>query len=353
MNLKYRAIIEEFRARRAEYAKLEEIVCDKLERIVDESGIPKLAIEHRLKTEKSLAGKLERKGDWYQSITDVTDLLGARIICFFNDHVELLGKAVERAFNVDWQNSSNKKELLDVDRFGYISLHYICTLTEADGYPKAVCDKPFEIQIRTNLQHTWSSIVHDLGYKSDFGVPKVVLREFARLAGLLELADDEFARIRDNMNAYTRDIKLKIGENRADDVHIDMISITEYMNRNIKMREFLNELAGFSGAEIQEVDPGNYIEQLMWLKKTTLGDIQNMLEENREIALALAERALKNSELDILSSTVGLRYLCLAEIYNKGYSPERIAEFFMLTTGNADRAKRQAKFALDSFGKLP
>lgn len=352
MNLKNRIIVEDYRKCRGDFVKLEGIVCEKLEEIVKETGIAILKIEHRVKTEKSLAGKLERKGDWYQSLSDLTDLLGARVICFFNDEVETIGKAVEKAFEVEWRFSSDKKELLDVDRFGYLSLHYICTLTEDMGYPPEVCGKFFEIQIRTNLQHTWSSIEHDLGYKSEFGVPKVVLRDFARLAGLLELADDEFARVRDNMNAYTEDIRKRIIDNCANDVNIDMISLSEYMKRNLKMREFLSSLAGFCGAEIREVSSDSYIEQLLWFGKSTLGDLQTMLEQNREVALQLAEKALRNSNLDIIASTVGLRYLCRAELFNKKYTQEQAVEFFKISTGNEERAKRQAKYTFDSFKKL-
>ena len=60
-------------------------------------------------------------------------------------------------------------------------------------------------------------------------MPRAVTREFARLAGLLEIADNEFVRVRDDMNRYTEETKRKIIENDADDVLIDMISLDEYM----------------------------------------------------------------------------------------------------------------------------
>ena len=353
MNLKNRIILEDFRKCRDDYVKLERIVYEKLNDIVRSTGVEILAIEHRVKTEKSLAGKLERSGDWYQSLADLTDLIGARIICYFNDEVEVIGKEIEKAFKVDWRFSANKKDLLSADRFGYLSLHYTCTLTEDMGYPSGICGKFFEIQIRTNLQHTWSAIEHDLGYKSDFGIPRVIIRDFARLAGLLELADDEFVRLRNSVNAYTEETRQKIMGDCADDVTIDMISLSEYMKCNLKMRDFLHSLAALSGAEIQEQSADIYIEQLLWLKKKTLGDLQAMLESNREAALALAEKALKNSDLDILSSTVGLRYLCRAELFNKGYTEEQAVEFYKISTGSDESARRQARYAFDAFKKLP
>ena len=214
---------------------------------------------------------------------------------------------VEEAFVIDWENSSDKRALIKADTFGYLSLHYICSLPFGDRWPDEICGKKFEIQIRTTLQHTWAAINHDLGYKSEFGVPRSVAREFSRIAGLLEIADDEFVRVRNDMKAYTEEIRKKIIENRADDVHIDMISLNEYVKRNGKMQELISKIAKISNAEISEIDPESYIIQLKFLGKETLGDLQKMLEENRELALKLAERALANADLDILSSSVGLR----------------------------------------------
>lgn len=352
MNLKNRMILEDYRKSRDAFVKLGDIVHDMLSSMAAESGVQVVAIEHRVKSEESLAGKLARSVDYYQAFEDITDILGARVICFFEDEVDVIGKLVEKAFVIDWENSSDKRALIKADTFGYLSLHYICSLPLDAGYPDEVCEKRFEIQIRTNLQHTWSAINHDLGYKSKFGVPREVTREFARLAGLLEIADDEFVRVRDSMRAYTEETRKKIAENRAENVTIDRISLREYISLNKKMREFLEKLAAFSGAEISWIDPEGYIEQLMWLHKKTLGDLQNMLEENGPLALALAERALRNSELDILASSVGLRYLCRAELLNKGYTKEQAAEFLQISVGNAQRAERQAKYLYDSWHRL-
>lgn len=295
---------------------------------------------------------MERNGDWYSQFEDLMDILGARVICFFSDEIDKIGKKVEEAFVIDWENSSDKRALIKADSFGYLSLHYICSLPFDAGYPNEICGKRFEIQIRTILQHTWAAINHDLGYKSEFGVPRSVAREFSRIAGLLEIADDEFVRVRDNMKAYTEEIRQKIIDNKADDVHIDMISLNEYVKRNVKMQELISEIAKISNAEISDIDPESYIVQLKFLGKETLGDLQNMLEENRELALKLTEKALANADLDILSSSVGLRFLCRAELLNKNYSIERITEFLKLSMGTTEKAQRQAKHLLRTYEKV-
>ena len=233
MNLKSTLIIEDYRKQREHFVKLGDVVHTMLADIAKELGLTVLAVEHRVKEEKSLAGKLERKGDCYNTIEDITDILGCRVICFLSDEIDKIGKKVEEKFVVDWANSSDKRTLLKENAFGYLSLHYICSLPFGDKWPDEICGKKFEIQIRTILQHAWSAIHHDIGYKSDFGVPREINRQFARLAGLLELADDEFVRARDNMLNYTEDIRKRIITDDADDVVINMISLNEYVMHTI------------------------------------------------------------------------------------------------------------------------
>lgn len=352
MNLKNRLILEDFRKQREAFVKLGDVVHEMLSDIVHELGITVLGIEHRVKTEKSLAGKLERSGDWYSVFDDLTDILGARVICFFSDEIDKIGKKVEESFVIDWENSSDKRALIKADTFGYLSLHYICSLPFGDKWPDEICGKRFEIQIRTTLQHTWAAINHDLGYKSEFGVPREIARQFARVAGLLELADDEFVRTRDNMTAYTEEIRQKIIDNTADDVLINMISLNEYVKRNSKMKELLNELADISGAEISEIDPESYIVQLKFLGIETLGDLSKMMEKNRLLAVKLAKKVLSNADLDILSSSVGLRFLCRAELLNENYDFEKITDFLKLSMGTKEKAERQAKHLLSTYEKL-
>ena len=112
------------------------------------------------------------------------------------------------------------------------------------------------------------------------------------------------------------------------------------------MRSFLGEFAASCGSEISEISeisPENYIEQLRWLGKKTLGDMEQLLEENHDLALSHAKTALENADLDILSSNVGLRFLCRAELLNKKYSEEQVTEFLMLSVGDKVRASRMAK----------
>ena len=251
MNLKCRLILEDYRKQRDDFIKLGDTVHTMLSEIVKDLGFDVLAIEHRVKKEKSLAGKLERKGDAYNTFEDITDILGCRVICFLSDEIDKIGKKVEENFVIDWEKSSDKRALIKEDEFGYLSLHYICSLPFGDKWPDGICGKKFEIQIRTILQHAWSAINHDIGYKSDFGVPREIRRQFARLAGILELADDEFVRARNNMLGYTEDIRKRIVTDEADDVLINIISLNEYVLHNQKLQSLIHEIADIADDNIK------------------------------------------------------------------------------------------------------
>ena len=153
------------------------------------------------------------------------------------------------------------------------------------------------------------------------------------------------------MKRYTEDTRRKIIDNEADDVLIDMISLKEYVLRNKKMQQFLSDLAAIAGADVDEVNPDGYIDQLKFLGKTTIGDLQTMLAENGELALSLAEQSLAGADLDIVSSSVGLRFLCRAELLNKQYSLEQATAFIALTVKDEKRAQRQAKHLFDKYAR--
>lgn len=343
MNLKERLILEEYKKERHNFMRIEDIVARKLRGIVKREGILITGIEHRVKSEESLERKLYKKGELYQTMYDINDLLGARVICYFADDVDKFGRLMDECFVVHYNLSSDKGALMQANSFGYLSLHFICSLKKDEGYPEELTNKRFEVQVRTMLQHAWAAINHDLGYKTDFGVPREVVREFARLAGLLEIADNEFTRARDHIKEYTKTTREKIINDECDDINVDLISLREYMQINKGVREFLNELAKIEGSEITESSPDAYIVQLRWFGVDTLGKLQSMLYENRATALALARGVLEGSELDILASNVALRFICQAALIRGNYSEEEMVQFVQLSVKDRTRAENQVK----------
>ena len=350
--MKTRLFVEEFRKEKHNYFKLEEIVSQKLEIVKNEKATLIYSIEHRVKNEESLNIKISRYGEFYQSYEDLHDLFGARIICYFSSDIDLIANYVATIFDVDFSLSTDKRTTINPESFGYLSVHYICSLKKDEGYPEELTNIKFEVQIKTMLQHTWAMINHDLGYKSDFGVPRVVTRQFARIASLLEIADDEFVRAKNTLVEYENEIHNQIINDVAEEVLIDIISLKKYMYGNKKINSFLNKLAQIENSEIEYISPESYMNQLKYLGINTIGDLQRLLDSNEEIAYQLAKDSLLGSNLDIISSNIALRFLCISEVCLRKFDEKKITEFLLLSVNDKDRAKKQAKAILEKYNRI-
>ena len=107
------------------YERMAQLAYEALRRALDAQHVNVTTIEHRVKTEASLAGKLELKGGKYHTLNDVTDIVGMRVVTFYSADVDKVAAIVNELFDVDWSKSVDKRKLHRLDSFGYNSLHYI------------------------------------------------------------------------------------------------------------------------------------------------------------------------------------------------------------------------------------
>jgi ppGpp synthetase/RelA/SpoT-type nucleotidyltranferase len=180
--------------------------------VLDEAGINYLTISGRTKSVASFAEKATRSRDGVRLYTDplreIGDQLGVRVITYVRDDVaavaDLLADQVVVADDRDLG-----RETASEGRFGYASRHLQIVLDAArEGQPAYahLLGRNVQVQIRTVLQHAWAEFEHDIRYKGT--VPAEHTHDFDRrftlAAGLLELADQEFATIRDRLRAPAR-----------------------------------------------------------------------------------------------------------------------------------------------------
>lgn len=306
-------LLSEFHELRPHLEQLSEGVYKHLCNVLKEQGIELDVIEHRVKTEKSLAGKLAKKGDKYHQLSDVTDLVGLRIVTFYTDDVDKVAAIVKNLFKVDWQNSVDKRKLHELNSFGYNSLHYVCRLRDGQQIVDSaspVARVPFEIQMRTALQHAWSAIEHDIGYKGAVKLPPEFRRQFSRLAGMLELADDEFSRLRTTMTEYRRQVEALVKSGQLSDVLLSTDSFRSYLQ--LRPFERLNQrIAAVNQAEIYPASLMTFLPLLESFGLETLDDVQQFITDNSDAAYQLALSQLALTDIDILSESVGLLNLCL------------------------------------------
>ena len=325
MDLHCEMILEEYREQLPVFEKMQAEVLRVLREALDRSGLIVTAIEARIKTEQSLSGKLALKGHKYATLSDITDILGARIITFYTDDVDRIAAMAEQLFEIDWENSVDKRMLHQLDSFGYNSLHYICKLPAYDFR--------FELQLRTTLQHAWASINHDIGYKTGVEIPREYLRRINRLAGILEMADDEFSRIRSEITDYRRRVQALVQNGKLDDVLLDGDTFSSYLQS--RPFEALNKrIAAINQAEIQEVPLNRYLRVFHALGCKTLGDVQRLVKKYEEAAYRLARHQLGNTDLDIISSAVGVQNICIVCILETGGGKIGLERFFDAVNGH-------------------
>jgi putative GTP pyrophosphokinase len=177
-----------------------------LDSIIAHAGLDVAAASGRIKDREESIKKFTRKyqGDLEESATPyeikdhVTDLVGLRLVCLYEDEIEPMGQLIREHFDViDVTDKTAEIEGTE-NAFGYKGLHLDLRL---DPVRAAMPDYAqfasyrFELQIRTVVQDSWSTLDHKIKYKKS--IPAALKRRINTLAALFELADREFRQVRE------------------------------------------------------------------------------------------------------------------------------------------------------------
>jgi ppGpp synthetase/RelA/SpoT-type nucleotidyltranferase len=175
--------------------------------VLDEAGINYLSVSGRTKSIASFAEKATRTVDGVRLYTDplreIGDQLGVRVITYVRDDVDAVADLLGDQVVVN-DDRDLGRETASEGRFGYASRHLQIALDAARESQPAYAHlrgRNVQVQIRTVLQHAWAEFEHDIRYKGTVPVEHAqdFDRRFTLAAGLLELADQEFATIRDRL----------------------------------------------------------------------------------------------------------------------------------------------------------
>ena len=271
-------------------------------------------------------------------------MAGIRGITYFEDNVRDLSKIIERKFDIDTTNSLNKRDLLVPDRFGYLSLHYVVKLSAsrlALTEYRAFHSLKAELQIRSVLQHAWAEIEHDLGYHAEREIPREVRRRFSRLAGILELVDQEFIGIRSDLRAYSEKLETTISC-APEDIELDNNSLAVYISSSAILRQIDRAISKAIGIKLVEEQEEQLFGSVYegWVKYcisvglTTIGELGRALKENEELIIWFSreyDRVYPTGQKEGHTITPGaaIYYLCLVIITKTG-DLAKIKEFVHL-----------------------
>lgn len=140
---------------------------------------------------------LEADEQPYEIKDFISDLIGIRIVCLYEDQIPVLSEMLQQHFRIlDVTDKIAAVESTE-DSFGYKGLHMDLSLNdEMASLPKyqSYADCAFEVQIRSLIQDAWSVLDHKIKYKRS--IPIDLKRRINVLSALFELADREFKEIR-------------------------------------------------------------------------------------------------------------------------------------------------------------
>lgn len=197
--------------------------CALITALVSHSGeIAISKIEGRLKDKEECLRKfnlkyrkeLESNETSYEIRDHISDLIGLRVVCLYEDDIDKIKDVLDKHFEViDVTDKISQIEKTE-GSFGYKGLHLDLKMgakrREMPEY-KAFVDFNFEIQIRTIVQDSWSVLDHKIKYKKK--IPIKLKRRINTLAALFELADREFLAIRSET-----ELEIKKAEDDTDEV---------------------------------------------------------------------------------------------------------------------------------------
>ena len=170
-----------FRAFYAEQSTALETACDAFTDMVaavvtQAGGVEVAKVEGRVKDVEECIRKfvrkyrpaLEESNTPYEIQPYITDLIGVRVVCLYEDELEKIAAIVRGHFAViDVTDKVTAVESTEAS-FGYKGLHLDLKLSNAERVlpeRQAYAHQPFELQVRTIIQDSWNVLDHRLKYK--------------------------------------------------------------------------------------------------------------------------------------------------------------------------------------------
>jgi hypothetical protein len=163
---------------------------------------------------------------------------------------------------------------------------------------------------------------------------------------MLELVDDEFSRLRTVLTDYRRQVQTLVKSGQLNDVPLSAETFRSYLE--LKPFDRLNQrIAAVNQAEIYPVSVMNFLPLLESFGFETLGDVQQLIDDNSDDAYQLALSQLAVTDLDILSSGAALQYLCLVYELKHGGGREGLKFVYDTINGESEANERLADMMLE------
>ena len=194
-----------------------------------------------------------------------------RVVYLYATDFPAIRRCIEEEFDV--VRTVDKLQEKGHDRFGYLAVHYIVRLGKKSSGARYddIKDLVCEVQVRTVLQDAWAIINHHLIYKREKDIPTVLKRKFNSIAGLFEMADEQFDTLRREREKYVANVDESQKDEKeflSQEVNAD--TVTAFLKWKYPDMEAFNQPA--HRAAVMEGFP--------WDQISTLSDLNRLLKTN-------------------------------------------------------------------------
>lgn len=188
------------------------------------------------------------------------------------------------------------------------------------------------------LKRKWAQVslaLHYLGWGL-FVVVGLIFSDL--LAGLLEVADKEFQEIRDFLTEYQKRVEVEMEGSGPEppDSELDAVVLEAMINTKPNLQTLNRRIGEIAGMEINAQEPQEKyvgtLEELKYLGICTTAQLDQCVERSAGLAVYVADKLLRDRykiepEGTTLLKTIGVFYLCYAELILNKWDKERIIQY--------------------------
>lgn len=237
--------VSRYHRERDRYIKLADRIAQICRDDVCEQNAIRAQVTFRVKTEKSLEGKLKRfsqnESRNYKTVDDIflniSDLAGVRIAAYREEDCERIVEHLTREFsgpNGEIEIDRKNKKGPENENY-YRAIHAQICLPKDDlvGTYDNVGDISCEVQVCTMIAHVWNEIEHDIGYKPELGAPSEdEAYHLSQLGRLVRQGDITVSAL---LAANDKRASARTDEILAEEVQPDFVDVHDFVSR---MRDF-------------------------------------------------------------------------------------------------------------------
>ncbi|MBK8483495.1 MAG: hypothetical protein IPO85_21215 [Saprospiraceae bacterium] len=265
-------------------------------------------IHGRVKSQDSLSRKYEELLFEINTIKQIDDLIGIRIVCLLLSDVEKLLKTIKNYYT-DFKKHYNPAEKGLKDRFNYNSNHIII---EKNRFR-------IEIQIRTLSQHTWAQVSRKFNYKNEIDVPDEIKRPLFRASAHLESADLDLGKFVEDREKHLIHLsEQNINEILDSSLNFDTLRKTLAIKIPAKYKSDSDDLLYFSLLRELRQRGINTVRELVSLIDSELNDAEMMSQKiSSEILIRIKKGENTGFDEDKIRNGVRFSYIGLMrEMYD-------------------------------------